>query len=120
MHEAILYKKLDNSKVQCIACSHKCIIIQDNIGQIFRTRKSARSQAKADFAKMLGMKNVVVEQRDYHSYGVPSSCQCVCGETTAITFWPKLISKKTEQILEENRSSGGLTYGICLGCGDDY
>ena len=51
-----------------------CIIIQDNIGQIFRTRKSARSQAKADFAKMLGMKNVVVEQRDYHSYGVPSSC----------------------------------------------
>ena len=32
MHEAILYKKLDNSKVQCIACSHKCIIIQDNTG----------------------------------------------------------------------------------------
>ena len=32
MHEAILYKKLGNSKVQCIACSHRCIIALDNTG----------------------------------------------------------------------------------------
>lgn len=26
MHECVLYKKLENKKVQCIACNHRCII----------------------------------------------------------------------------------------------
>jgi pyruvate formate lyase activating enzyme len=32
MHQAILYKKLDNKKVQCTACRQNCIISQNNIG----------------------------------------------------------------------------------------
>ncbi|MBW2976703.1 AmmeMemoRadiSam system radical SAM enzyme [Candidatus Woesearchaeota archaeon] len=32
MHEAILYKKLENKKVACTACSQKCIIAPDNTG----------------------------------------------------------------------------------------
>src|SRR3989338_10238518 len=32
MHEAILYKKLENKKVQCTACSHKCIIAENQTG----------------------------------------------------------------------------------------
>jgi pyruvate formate lyase activating enzyme len=32
MHEAILYKKLDNDKVQCTACKQGCVISPDNTG----------------------------------------------------------------------------------------
>jgi len=32
MHEAILYKKLSNNKVQCTACKQNCIILPDNTG----------------------------------------------------------------------------------------
>lgn len=32
MHEAVLYKKLGNSKVQCIACKQNCIIAPNNTG----------------------------------------------------------------------------------------
>ena len=32
MHEAILYKKLDNNKVLCTACRQNCIISPDNTG----------------------------------------------------------------------------------------
>ncbi|MEK0338085.1 MAG: AmmeMemoRadiSam system radical SAM enzyme [Nitrosopumilus sp.] len=32
MHEAILYKRLDNNKVQCTACKQNCIIPKNNIG----------------------------------------------------------------------------------------
>jgi pyruvate formate lyase activating enzyme len=32
MHECVLYKKLENNKVQCIACNHKCIILEGKRG----------------------------------------------------------------------------------------
>ncbi len=32
MHEAILYKKLENKKVQCTACRHKCVIAEGQTG----------------------------------------------------------------------------------------
>src|SRR3989338_8509511 len=32
MHEAILYRKLKDNKVECTACRQDCIIIQDNTG----------------------------------------------------------------------------------------
>lgn len=32
MHQAILYKKLDNNKVQCTACKQNCTISPDNTG----------------------------------------------------------------------------------------
>jgi pyruvate formate lyase activating enzyme len=32
MREAVLYKKLDDKKVQCIACNHTCIIGENGVG----------------------------------------------------------------------------------------
>lgn len=32
MHECVLYKKLENKKVQCIACSHRCLIDEGKRG----------------------------------------------------------------------------------------
>lgn len=32
MHKAILYKKLGKNSVKCLACSHYCTILEDNLG----------------------------------------------------------------------------------------
>ena len=39
MHKCVLYKKEKNSKVRCLACSHKCLILKNNTG-ICNVRKN--------------------------------------------------------------------------------
>lgn len=43
MKEAILYKTMDNGKVQCVACNHRCIIAQDQRG-ICGVRENCRGK----------------------------------------------------------------------------
>ena len=43
MKEAILYKTMDNGKVQCVACNHRCMIAQDQRG-ICGVRENCRGK----------------------------------------------------------------------------
>ena len=43
MHECVLYKKLEDKKVQCLACAHKCLISDDKTG-ICGVRKNSNGK----------------------------------------------------------------------------
>lgn len=89
--------------------------------EIFKTPFQAQRQAKADFEKIIGIKDVPVEK--VSNFYLPSSTKCVCGETSVVYFQP-ISNGHQEKIIASHLTDwhGGtaFAYGVCRHCGKTY
>jgi pyruvate formate lyase activating enzyme len=68
MKEAYLYEKLDNNKVRCFACSHRCLILDDKRG-ICRVRENREGILYSlVYEKVLGLAIDPIEKKPLYNF----------------------------------------------------
>ncbi|MHC1718687.1 MAG: AmmeMemoRadiSam system radical SAM enzyme [Acidaminococcaceae bacterium] len=67
MKEAILYKKLNDNKIQCIACNHRCTIDEDGKGICFVRQNLQGKLYTLNYGKTAGLNIDPIEKKPlYH------------------------------------------------------
>jgi pyruvate formate lyase activating enzyme len=118
MHECVLYKKLPNKVVQCIACNHRCVIDSGNRG-ICGVRENIKGKLFLLVYGLIASENIdPIEKKPlYHflpktkAYSIGTvGCNFKCGfcQNYGISQLRKIVGKEVtpEQIVERAIATG--------------
>ena len=122
MKEAILYKTMDNGKVQCVACNHRCMIAQDQRG-ICGVRENCRGKlytlnygktiaAHVDPIEKKPLYHFMPGTKDYSYAAVGCNFRCTWCQNWEISQSPKPNNFiEGEEISPEEHVKRALDFG---------